>query len=107
MWPFGKKKTARSQNSSFACPYCHSTETVLASEYSSELPDYIKTWRAQRYATCRCLKCGRNFYVAEPKQGFKETDLTDDRIVEDEDELRAAEEELKKQADDEDDHSFK
>jgi hypothetical protein len=57
--------------------------------------------------TCRCLNCGRNFYAEEPPQGLEKLPLMDDRIIDDEDELRAAEEELKRQADDEGDHRYR
>ncbi len=107
VWPFTGKKISKGEGKPVPCPYCNSNETVPVSDYRAEKPDYIKTWRGQRYVTRRCLKCGEDFYVAEPPRGPGEVDLPDDRTIEDEDELRRAEEERKRQADDEGDHTFK
>ena len=70
-------------------------------------PDYIKTWKGQRYITCRCLECGRDFYVEATSQNIEEILPPGENIIEDEDELMAAEEELKRRADEENDHRFK
>jgi len=57
--------------------------------------------------TCKCLNCGQDFYAEEPQQGFGEGALSDDGVIYDENELRAAEEDLKGQADQEDDRRYK
>ena len=57
--------------------------------------------------TCKCLDCGREFYIEEPTQNVEELIFSDESYIADEDELLAAEEELKRQADEEDDRRFK
>lgn len=57
--------------------------------------------------TCKCLDCGRDFYIEEPTQNVEELFPSDERFIADEDELLAAEEELKRQVDDADDRTFK
>lgn len=57
--------------------------------------------------TCRCSDCGRDFYTEEPEQGLPEEALADDKMIDDEDELRAAEEELKRQLEEEGDRRYK
>lgn len=69
-------------------------------------PDYIRIWRGQRYLTCRCSKCGHDFYAEEPQQGLEGLVLPGDRMIDDEDELREAEEEIKRRADEEGDHRY-
>ncbi|UCD08632.1 MAG: hypothetical protein JSU79_09765 [Dehalococcoidales bacterium] len=73
----------------------------------TEQPDYIRIWRGQRYVTCKCLDCGREFYIEESTQDVEELILSDDSFIADEDELLAAEEEVKRQADEEDDRRFR
>jgi hypothetical protein len=80
---------------------------VISYYHGTEEPDHIRTWRGQRYVTCRCSDCGRDFYTEEPLQGLPEEVLKDEKMLNDEDELRAAEEELRRQADDEGDHRYK
>ena len=57
--------------------------------------------------TCRCLNCKRNFYAEKQQQGIEVAIPLDDRVVDDEDELGAAEEEIRRQAEDEGDHRYK
>jgi len=52
----------------------------------------------------RCLDCGEVFYTEEMQPELMEEILSDDELFNDEEELRAAEDELKRQADDEGDH---
>jgi hypothetical protein len=80
---------------------------VVSYSQGVEEPEYIRTWRGQRYITCRCSDCGRDFYAEEPFQGLEETFLSDDSIIDDEDELSAAEENLRRKADDENDRKYK
>jgi hypothetical protein len=70
-------------------------------------PGYIKTWKGQRYITCRCSDCGRDFYIDANLPDAEEILPLDESIIADEDELIAAEEELKRQADEDNDHRFK
>lgn len=71
--------------------------------YGSEQGNYIRAWRGQRYVTCRCLDCGKDFYAEEPREGLDIEAITGDETVEDEEALRAAEDELKRQVDEEND----
>jgi DNA-directed RNA polymerase subunit RPC12/RpoP len=61
-------------------------------------------WRGQRFATYRCINCGREFYAEEPAQNGPTPNT--DRMIEDEEELRAAEEELKRHTDAGNDRRF-
>jgi hypothetical protein len=67
--------------------------------------DHVKTWRGQRFWTCRCLDCGEDFYLEEPTGKVAEEMLDDDQIIDNEEELQAAEDELKKQIEDVDDRT--
>jgi hypothetical protein len=80
---------------------------VVSHAQRIEEPDHIRAWRGQRYATCRCSDCGQDFYVEEPMQSIEETFLSIESVIDDEDKLLAAEEELKRQIDEEDDRRFK
>jgi hypothetical protein len=106
MWPFNRKKTRKNTQSRPICQYCESRNTRIVFS-ATEQPDYIRTWRGQRYVTCKCLDCGREFYIEEPAQDIEELIYSDESFIADEDELLAAEEELKRQTDEEDDHRFK
>ena len=106
MWPFKrKKKTPELATGVNACPYCGSTDTHARSTDMSEEGSYVKTWRGQRYVTFNCRNCGRDFYLEESD----DTDqaISEHGMIDDEDELRAAEEELRRQADDEGDHMYR
>jgi DNA-directed RNA polymerase subunit RPC12/RpoP len=107
MWPFKRKKITDKTSSGLACPHCGSKKIRLVSPAENEQPDYVKVWRGNRYTTCRCLDCGRDFYSGELPPELVERLLADEDIVSDEDELRAAEAELKRQVDEEGDHMFK
>ena len=107
MWPFKRKKENPNQQSDMPCSYCGSHNTVVKSYSGREGPDYIKTWRGQRYITCRCLDCKRDYYTNEPFLGLGEEALSPDTPINDEDELRSAEDELKRQIEEEDDRRFK
>jgi hypothetical protein len=108
MWPFERNETSKDMQSRPPCSHYRSTNTKIVSysQLNEEL-EYTKTWRGQRYLTYRCLGCGRDFYIEEPLQNIGETFMSDNSIIDDEDELRAAEEELKRQVDEEDDRRFK
>lgn len=104
MWPF-KRKNSRpeSQREGPLCSYCKSTHTRAIVYHGSDQPDYIRTWRGKRYCTCKCLSCGRDFYTEEPDLGLLDAGETGDVLIDDEEELHAAEEKLKKEVEDEGD----
>jgi len=106
MWPFRRKKSRKNTQMRPLCTYCQSTNTKVAYSPATEQPDYIRTWRGQRYITCRCLDCGREFYIEELAQDIEELIFADDGFIADEDELLAAEKELRRQTDEEDDRTF-
>jgi hypothetical protein len=104
MWPFKRNKLRRGgRGAGFPCSYCRSTNTRVKSGYTSEQPNYVKTWRGQRYVTCRCYDCGQDFYVEEPSGGLDIEAAVGDEIVADEEALQEAEDELRRQIDEEDD----
>jgi hypothetical protein len=57
--------------------------------------------------TYRCLDCGLDFYAKEPQGGVSDEILKDDHIIDDAEALRAAEEELKRQAEEDDDSRYR
>jgi hypothetical protein len=98
MWFFRrKKKSPGDQSSSVACSCCGSTSTRLVTHHGTDQPNYVKTWRGQRSLTYRCLNCGQDFYGPEPPEGFEERIIKDDQLIDDEEALRAAEEEIARQ----------
>jgi hypothetical protein len=103
---FFKRKKSNPEKAGFSppCPNCLSNSTRIISQSRSEGADYVKIWRGQRYLTCRCSDCGKDFYAAEPAEGLTEESVPGDEIVSDPDELRAAEEELKREVEEENDH---
>lgn len=101
MWPFKRKKDKKEENQAFAiqCTNCGSTRVRVKT-------DSAKAWRGERYLTCRCLDCGRDFYADEPPN-WQPGDLPDDEdLVDDEEALEKAEEELRRQIEDNDDRMF-
>lgn len=102
MWPF-KRKKPRQTPPGLPCTFCGSQNTVVKSYHGSDQLDYIRAWRGQRYVTCRCFNCQKDFYANEPKSGIKDEALNPSGLIDDEDELRAAEDELKRQIEEEDD----
>ncbi len=103
MWPLKRKKSQKPRLSSLSCSYCHGNHTVALTPYEGIPANNIKIWRGQRYWICRCLSCGQDFYAEEPPEGLASTVTRDDTLIEDEAELRAAEEEVKRQAEDDGD----
>ena len=108
MWPFKRKKNNSKQRwTSPPCPHCRSKHTEVVTGYELDQSNYVRAWRGQRYITCRCLDCNQDFYADEPPEGLPEEALTSNELVDDEEALRAAEEELKKQIKDDDDRTFR
>lgn len=103
MWPYKHNKP--NQKPAFsgpACAHCGSSNTRVIASQGTNHRDFVRTWRGQRYITCRCDNCNRDFYVAEGKDDSIRNFLPDDETV-DQDELLAAEEEIKKQIEDDGD----
>jgi DNA-directed RNA polymerase subunit RPC12/RpoP len=94
MWLF-KRKKAKELPTALPCPHCGSAQTA---------PKAVKGWRGERYVSYRCAACGRDFYGDEPPEGLP--DPEEGPAIEDEDALRKAEEELKRRADEDGDHTF-
>ncbi len=65
--------------------------------HGTDHPDYVRTWRGQRALTYRCLDCGLDFYAEEPQEGITDEVMADDQVIDDEEALREAEEELERQ----------
>ena len=103
MWPFKRKKINKiSQTHAPKCSHCQGTNTKVITNFEAEQPDCLRVWRGKRYLTCRCLDCGLDFYAELPAKGLPH-DMIDDQLIADEEALRAAEEELKKQVQEEGD----
>jgi DNA-directed RNA polymerase subunit RPC12/RpoP len=108
MWPFKRKKTAQPNESlSPQCPGCGSRDTKLVIHNSSGSPEYVKVWRGRRSLTYRCSECGNDFYADEPPGGASDESVSGNGLIDDEQAFRAAEEELKRQTDQEDDRRYK
>ena len=108
MWLFQRKRIKKeSRNFGPPCPFCESHNTRLIIYHGTNDPSYVKVWRGQRLLTYKCLDCGQNFYTQEPKRGINEENLEDGPIVDDEEALRAAEEELKRQTNENDDRRYR
>jgi uncharacterized Zn finger protein len=82
---------------SSTCPRCGSTNTRLIVYHGTDHPDYVRIWRGQRALTYRCLDCGLDFYVEESQEGTIDEVMADDQLIDDEEALREAEEEVNKQ----------
>ena len=92
-----------SQSSKPSCPFCESRNTRLIIYHGSDEPSYVKVWRGQRLLTYKCVDCGQSFYTEEPIGGISEVFLENSPIIDDEEALRTAEEELKRQTEEDDD----
>lgn len=56
--------------------------------------------------TCRCFDCGQDFYTEEPEGGIPDEAVKDNALIDNEDELQAAENELRRQVEEDDDRRF-
>ena len=102
MWPFKRgKKNSKQSRTGPRCTYCSSTNTTVIASGVNPGSGRMNVWRGQRMARCRCADCGRDFYAGEPPEGIPEEILSND-----EDELREAEAEIKRQADEDGDHRY-
>jgi hypothetical protein len=103
MWPFkGNKSSQYSNSSDLVCPHCKSSETKVVTHHGGGEAAGVKVWRGQRYVPCRCLSCGQDFY-AEDKDNIVEIELDNDDIIDDAAALQAAENELKRQVEENND----
>jgi transcription elongation factor Elf1 len=107
MWPFKHKKAHwEFPCSGPPCPYCGSTNTRLIVYHGTDHPDYLRVWRGQRSLTYRCFDCGLDFYAEEPREGIVEEVIADNQVIDDEEALREAEEEMERQIEEDDDRRF-
>ncbi len=105
---FRRKKTNReSKRSGPPCSYCGSTDTGVAAYHGGDQPDHVRIWRGQRYWTCRCSACGRDFYIEEPAEGLTDQVMSDNPLIDNEEALLAAEEELKRQIEEDGDRRYR
>lgn len=104
MWLFRHKRTKQETvPPNPSCPFCASINTRLVLFHGTNRPDYVKVWRGRRSLTYRCLACDRDFYAAEPSGGVNEEAMAENQEIDDEAALRAAEEDLKRQTEEDDD----
>lgn len=95
MWPFRHKIMKRNAvRPGPPCPYCGNTNTRLTTYHGTDKPDYVRVWRGKRSLTYRCSGCDLEFYGEEPQGRIIDELITDDRIIDDEEELHAAEDEI-------------
>jgi hypothetical protein len=95
MWLFRKKKLKPIEKAgNLKCVYCGSADIKIMPDTLSDLSTSTKVWRGQRYTICKCNSCNLVFYTDElPGEHLEKS------IVEDDDILRIAEEELKRETD--------
>jgi len=96
MWLIKKKK--QNKSTILKCIYC--------GNHNSKLLNRTVVWRGQRYIVCKCKSCNRSFYMDESGKDIIDLLSTNDTLVENEELLNSAEEELKHQADIDGDHRF-
>jgi hypothetical protein len=94
-----KKNKPEPQPAGPPCSHCGSTNTVLKVYHGSDQPDYVRVWRGQRAFTYRCANCGMEFYGDATQDEI----ANDDSIVYDAEALRAAEDELKREIEEDND----
>ena len=106
MWLFKpKKEPIEPTQTDHSCPRCQSTHTSKKISPDGSQADQIKFWRGKRYNTFVCLDCSCEFYEDEPaEQLIENASATSDDDQIDEATLNAAEDELRKQTDEDDDH---
>ena len=66
---------------------------------------HIKVWRGLRSALYRCSNCGSDFYGEERPDGLENVVMQNDTIIDDAQALADAEEELKREIEDDDDRT--
>jgi len=106
MWPFKKKNNKVKQSNDIHCVYCGSKYILKVINETNNSLNLVTVWRGQRYLTCKCKSCNRYFYIDEADRHLIDLSSTSDMMIEDEEQLKLAEEELKQQADTENDHRY-
>jgi hypothetical protein len=107
MWLFKRHgKESKEDLAGVECPTCRRRNTKIKVNFGNDQPDYIKTWRGQRFVIYHCLNCQKDFSISEPPQGIDIEAHIGNQTVDDEDALKAAEEDLKREMDDKGDHRF-
>jgi hypothetical protein len=107
-WPLKRKKEKAIDHSILVkCPQCASRDTTLKVNYGNDQPDYVKTWRGQRYLTFHCAVCSTDFSIAEAEANISIESQIGSEQIDDEEALIAAEEQLKHDLDENGDHRFR
>ena len=55
--------------------------------------------------TYRCFDCGLDFYAEEPQEGITDETIADSNVIDDDEALRAAEEEIERQVEEDEDRT--
>ncbi len=107
LWPFKRKSNPGTGKAlpGPACTFCRSTHTLIINVHGDSFDSPVRTWRGRRYLTCRCLDCGKDFYGDAPA-GETAPPPDEQREVDNEAELKAAEDELRREIDENDDRRF-
>jgi len=104
MWPFKRKISEPDTGPAGPrCTHCGSSNTRIVVFHGSGA-DAVRTWRGQRYLTCRCSACGKDFYI-EANQVNNDQALPDGNAI-DEEALQEAEDEIKRQTDRDNDRTY-
>jgi hypothetical protein len=107
MWPFKRRKSPEAPKyAGPECVSCGSQNTKLKVNFGNDRADYIKTWRGNRYLTYHCNDCHTEFSIPEPDGGIDVDKQIGSELIDDEEALKAAEEELKRETDQDGDHRF-
>ncbi len=103
MWSFNRHNKPENQNNAIsACPCCGSQEVVFDRHPGKK--DVFRHQKEPDLPSYRCLKCGEKIYGNAPGYEIIEYHGVDgEPLVDDEEALRAAEAELKRQVEEADD----
>jgi len=102
MWFFRRKKQGKEYENHIRCPSCHSINTGAVLYHGTDRPVYVKVWRGVRSFTYRCFDCGHDFYSDIPPEKAG-SPLSKDSLIDDEEALHKAEEELYREMDEDND----
>jgi hypothetical protein len=101
---FFSHKESERQGKNPHCPSCGSHNTGLILYHGTDRPGYVKVWRGQRSFTYRCFDCGMDFYSEGPPEEPGRS--PEDRLVDDEEALRYAEDEIAREVEEDDDRMY-
>jgi hypothetical protein len=108
MWPFKRHKVDKPEKvAGPPCPSCRGQNTRLKVNFGNDQPDYIKTWRGSRFLTYHCFNCEIDFSIPEPPSGIDVESQIGNDLIDDEEALKAAEDALKRDLDQEGDHRYR